>query len=341
MEKIVANPFQVGGMIRDGGKFFGRKREIREILSRVATMQSVSLVGERRIGKSSLLLHLTQHGSELLGDKTIQFHRLDLQPLTSPEEFYEHACKLIGKQFDKADNTTHEDLEEAIRGQKIVLCLDEFEQAIEAEFGEDFFKSLRSLAQSGNLALIVSTKQPLSELYRQQSDLTSSFHNIFTTLYLGEFTGAEVEDFLRLQCERNIFEPKECDLIRRLAGNHPRLLNLACSIAFELKQESSKQFEKELTERFSRERQAEELPNKVVSLSGTVAAKSSVSATLSVEKESPILTKVLVMILIGLAIGGVSAHSSNLLGIVIAAVFFGGAFFLMLFSSWELRRESR
>jgi hypothetical protein len=334
MEKIVTNPFQVGGMIHDEGKFFGRKREIREILSRVATMQSVSLVGERRIGKSSLLHHLTQHGSEFLEDKTIRFHRLDLQPLTSPEEFYENACKLISGQPGK---TTHEDLEEAIRNQKIVLCLDEFEQAIEAGFGEDFFNSLRSLAQNGHLALIVSTKRPLSEIYRHQSNLTSSFDNIFTTLRLGEFTDEEVEGFLRLQRERKIFDTQECDLIRRLAGNHPRALNLACSIAFELKQESSKQFEQELTDRFNRERQAEESSTKVLYLSGNITP----TGELTVEKEDSILTRVLILILIGLAIGGVSARNSNLLGIVIAAIFFGGAFFLMLFNSWGLRKESR
>ena len=45
MPSIVANPYQVGGMIRDRKQFIGRERESAEILSRVATMQSVSVVG--------------------------------------------------------------------------------------------------------------------------------------------------------------------------------------------------------------------------------------------------------------------------------------------------------
>ncbi|MGH9751528.1 MAG: ATP-binding protein, partial [Blastocatellia bacterium] len=87
MEKIAANPFQAGGRLRDPKHFVGRDGELRQILSRVANMDNVSVVGPRRIGKSSLLHHIVATGQQRL-NQSYQFYYLDLQPLDSAEEFY-------------------------------------------------------------------------------------------------------------------------------------------------------------------------------------------------------------------------------------------------------------
>src|SRR5262245_57544747 len=94
MRKIVANPFQAGGKLRDTRHFVGRESEIRQILSRVANMDSVSVIGPRRIGKSSLLHHIVASGQQRLNE-SYHFHYLDLQPLDSAEEFYNLACEVI------------------------------------------------------------------------------------------------------------------------------------------------------------------------------------------------------------------------------------------------------
>lgn len=47
--------FTIGPYITDPQKFFGREEELRSILNQLKTMQSTLVVGERRIGKSSLL----------------------------------------------------------------------------------------------------------------------------------------------------------------------------------------------------------------------------------------------------------------------------------------------
>lgn len=62
------NPFTCRGRIEDPNLFWGRSEEIRDIKTRLATMQNVSVVGERRIGKSSLLYYFFKKGKELLGD---------------------------------------------------------------------------------------------------------------------------------------------------------------------------------------------------------------------------------------------------------------------------------
>ena len=52
------NPFFYRGAIRRVEDFVGREAEINQILGLLRNGQSVSLIGPRRIGKSSLLLHL-------------------------------------------------------------------------------------------------------------------------------------------------------------------------------------------------------------------------------------------------------------------------------------------
>jgi ABC-type phosphate/phosphonate transport system ATPase subunit len=68
IKKIVANPFQAGGRLRDPKHFVGRESELRQILSRVANMDSVSVVGPRRIGKSSILHHIVASGQQRLNE---------------------------------------------------------------------------------------------------------------------------------------------------------------------------------------------------------------------------------------------------------------------------------
>src|SRR4249920_990807 len=54
------NPFTYGNPISDPVRFFGRKREVDRIVSRLRNdeFESSSIVGDRRIGKTSLLVHL-------------------------------------------------------------------------------------------------------------------------------------------------------------------------------------------------------------------------------------------------------------------------------------------
>src|SRR5262245_24057954 len=54
---MYTNPYLNRVAIRDPRQFFGRKREIGKIFSRIGASrpQSIAVVGDRRIGKSSLL----------------------------------------------------------------------------------------------------------------------------------------------------------------------------------------------------------------------------------------------------------------------------------------------
>jgi hypothetical protein len=54
---VSSNPFTYGNPISDPHRFFGRAREVEQIFGRLRNeeFESSSLVGDRRIGKTSLL----------------------------------------------------------------------------------------------------------------------------------------------------------------------------------------------------------------------------------------------------------------------------------------------
>jgi len=57
---MIVNPFTYGNPISNPKRFFGRKREIEQVFSRLCNVEfeSSSIVGERRIGKTSLFNYL-------------------------------------------------------------------------------------------------------------------------------------------------------------------------------------------------------------------------------------------------------------------------------------------
>jgi hypothetical protein len=52
------NPFTNRGVIKNEEDFIGREEQLGEIIERLRTLQSSSVVSQQRIGKSSRLYHL-------------------------------------------------------------------------------------------------------------------------------------------------------------------------------------------------------------------------------------------------------------------------------------------
>ncbi len=69
------NPFTERNIIKNPDEFFGRKDELRTIFTRLKKLQSTSIYGERKIGKSSLLYYVFNQIPEELGSdyKAIYF----------------------------------------------------------------------------------------------------------------------------------------------------------------------------------------------------------------------------------------------------------------------------
>lgn len=226
------NPFIVGVPITDPADFFGRERELDFCLQRLRGMQSVSILGERRIGKTSLLRYLITTLPERVG---AQFRGAFLD-LTSPNlSSVEGALMSIQRQLglEKPEPTLSGFAERLANvhaaGQRAVVALDEAEMFVRlpAEFNHDFCEALRALASAGHLALLTASRLSLREMH-EQGALVSPLYNVMGVRRLGEFIEAEAREFVAFPREGVAFAAEQAEEILRLAGRHPLRLQVFC-----------------------------------------------------------------------------------------------------------------
>ena len=279
----LTNPFFHRGPIRDPAYFFGRERETSQILSLLGNRQSVSLVGQRRIGKTSLLFHLadpqvfTQHGLNATEHLFVYIDCGGLSDLDRPglyRVFMEEIADALLER-DQSDwldiltdsqPITYRRFERALRGLtrqgwKPIILLDEFERmSLNPQLDPDFFSGLRALAAKYSIAYVTASKHPLLALtYADASTLSSPFFNIFANIRLSLFTEAEARELLaNLAVQGNVdFTQTTLEVILSLAGPHSLFLQIAGFHAFELWQEKAVRsqrpdsFEDELRNRFN------------------------------------------------------------------------------------------
>jgi len=216
------NPFSERGMISDSARFFGRQRELREIFGLLGTAQNVSVVGDSKIGKSSLLYYIyTTGGDRLEVDCTFIF--LDMMRVTDEADFYERVVEELGGMHNTARQ-----FERSLRGKRVILCLDEFERFKDEDFSIQAVNHLRSLAQDPELTLVLATHQPLETLFPHEGRV-SPFYNIFHRCVLGPFTEAEARQLLTgLLTSTDVnFSEAEITQLLNITGCHPYQLQVA------------------------------------------------------------------------------------------------------------------
>ncbi|MFC1614681.1 protein kinase [Gemmatimonadota bacterium] len=245
------NPYLNRKMIRDMRYFFGRKKEIATIYSRIgaARPQSVSIVGERRIGKSSLLYYLNQEENRrnyLKKPENYIFVIMDFQEKrrVSLEDFFIslfEAMKKHGKNqissFPQPGYNGFKKVCEELDNQnmRLILLFDEFESITKNKnFDPEFFSFLRSVANNYNVAYVTSSVKNLQELCYNREISDSPFFNIFSNIILSVFSEKEARQFV---CEpsRKSGHPLEdhFETVTELAGYFPFYMAIACSILYE------------------------------------------------------------------------------------------------------------
>ncbi|GAB1544714.1 hypothetical protein NUACC21_73900 [Scytonema sp. NUACC21] len=258
------NPFVAAGMIQDRKLFVGRKEYINAIVSRMTGVQptSINVVGEKRIGKSSLLYHFFLTWEQRVQNASLYVViYLSLQSVHCQQEkdFYEAvAQELLNRPTVQTKQTVcnllqTRPIERKVFSQAIkeckcqgilpVLCLDDFKELFErkTEFNDDFYDNLRSLMDNSDLMLVIATISGL-DFYAKQHQLTSSFFNLGHLLRLGELTEDEAVELVRLPAStvngaHAALSMDEQGLTRELGGNHPFLLQIAGSLVWEARQQ--------------------------------------------------------------------------------------------------------
>jgi hypothetical protein len=228
------NPFFFSGMVQRPENFYGRQAELQRIFGLLGGAQpmSVSVVGPRRIGKSSLLWYICQEGPGKLGKEwRFGYVGLDgLGNLTVPRLLRAMAAALK----ERLSEDSYEGFSALVdslveQKQHLVLCLDEFEAA--GQLGSDFLGYLRGLISTNKAALVVATERPLEEL-SQEGVLTSPFYNIFTRMVLGPMPEAEARELLT-QRGTMPFSSDEVATALCQAGGSPFLLQQLGSQLYE------------------------------------------------------------------------------------------------------------
>lgn len=238
-----ANPFTQQTKIQEAELFIGRRAELDQLLQLLRSMQNVSLIGARRIGKSSLLYHLFLTGHGGLREETVIAYT-DFRGVRDENSFWNCLCKALGKPGDKLS-----DFEAALDAHgRVVFCFDEFERVMQHfPSSSGLFDTLRSLAQDDNLALLVATQHPLDELARTEGVTPSIFFSIFRPVELGLFTPEEAAKFIatRFADAEAQITANETDRVLQLAGRFPFFLQLACYRLFEVKAGRATEWERE------------------------------------------------------------------------------------------------
>jgi len=238
-------------MIRDPAEFVGRKLEIEKVFSRIgaARPQSVSIVGERRIGKSSLLYHLSRpevYAKNLTDSSRYVFVLVDLHGLgdLNVSEFLDLLLDeiAVASGISRPQGISNGYLamkrflpELQRNGTKLVLLWDEFDSITRnRKFGEEFFSFFRSMANRYDVAYVTTAVRELQEICHTESVAVSPFFNIFTNLYLRIFSPEEARELIcgpsgRSEIPLDEHEPALLDA----AGYFPFFLQLACCSLFD------------------------------------------------------------------------------------------------------------
>jgi hypothetical protein len=255
------NPFTYGNPISDSRRFFGRSREVEQIFGRLRNeeFESSSVVGDRRIGKTSLLNYLTDPGVRAangLGSERYSFVYVDLQMLAKtmgPNQFWRRLLTLMRRQRsadatvralaalerrERLDMFELDDLFQELddEGQHVVFLLDEFESiTTNANFGPEFYYGLRGLMTHHRVALVTSSRQGLNELTHSEAVKSSPFFNMFANVNLRGFSLGDYQHMISRSLNGTSvqFSEGEVQQVLDLAGLHPYFLQAACHMLYE------------------------------------------------------------------------------------------------------------
>ena len=241
------NPYTNRSTIRDPAMFFGRTSDLTRIYAMLANTQSVSIVGDRRIGKSSLLYCLARPEVQArIGRYDFSnyfFIHIDLQG-----SVYKKAVEFLQYLLDKIRLQIKEDWLPAIdqaaesqdafettigeinrRGFKLVLLMDEFDYVTRNErFNADFFSFMRYIATNYDLSIVTVSQKRLAELCHI-GIADSPFFNIFAVVSLDALTGEEARELMTIPSLKAGYPlADDAGWLLELAGTQPIFVQIAC-----------------------------------------------------------------------------------------------------------------
>jgi AAA+ ATPase superfamily predicted ATPase len=256
---LLVNPFGTSTTIRQPEQFFGRADALDYLYSEIVSRRCVSVVGTRRIGKSSLLrcMCLPQIQKSFQGLYNLEKYLLvfiDLGEFLSKtcDDFFSAVCiQLITQSRERLTLELPQDtgggdafceLLDEIQNQGFhpVLLLDAFHQvASNTHFDARFFSFLRAQANHGRVSYVTASITPLDQCCHPYIE-GSPFFNIFSVYRLGPLEQKEAQDLL-LKLVTSVglsFTTEETEMVLHLAGRHPFFIQRVAFCLFRTKHQS-------------------------------------------------------------------------------------------------------
>jgi hypothetical protein len=225
-----------------GGRGAQAHRLIRHLQRQDPWPDSLSIVGERRFGKTSLLGYLQR---AVTGTPNLFVTAVDMLtlPQQSPEGFYAmltRALQRAGVLSAGHRPLGYLDFVEILHdlrsaGRRLVVFLDEFDVVARARrFNLEFFDNLRGAASVLPLTLVVASVAPLVEI-AHAGVYGSPFFNIFNQERLGQLSPREAEALIHHPPGSQAGVGEAATEILAAAGRHPFFLQRACACAWDLR----------------------------------------------------------------------------------------------------------
>lgn len=230
------NPFNFSKTAKKGD-FYNRKDEIDMAIELTKNLQCFSVVGERRIGKTSFLEYILSE--EVLKEHKIDTEKYVIVHLGIDSPYGVTKDEFIGSIIEKIRKITQIEIESKIIYKKfenyvdrlakdeknLIIALDEFE-CIEPILDEDFSPWLKSIFEKKNVMAITASRTTIKEMGRDSkpSPLYGIFHNIF----LGIFERKETERMLFemfLKGGMNL-STETISFLASLSGGNPYLIQV-------------------------------------------------------------------------------------------------------------------
>ena len=255
------NPYLNRVMISSPSMFFGRENIVKRIMSRISSEkpQSVSIVGERRIGKSSLLnfLNFPHTRSAYCNEpEKYIFTFIDFQQVRSV-----NSAQLVNAIFSELKKQSAEEVEinldgdlDGMRslcecfndeGYRLIFFFDEFESITKNEnIGPEFYSFFRSLANNYGFEFVTASGKNLKDMCISHQISDSPFFNIFAVTYVGLFNKKDAGLLVSTpSSDYGIPLEPVSDKIIDDGGLYPFFLQIMCASWFEYLESEGKRAE--------------------------------------------------------------------------------------------------
>ncbi len=255
-----STPFIPGLPIEDPTRFVGRKAELQRIISRIqdALPTSINVVGDDRIGKSSLLHYLSRNGEE--GDSShnrfFVYLSLETAQCQNESEFYEAIAQtFLDHPWVQQQPILRESLKirplqyhsfrvalEWWQAQHVfpVICLDDFDVLFQQthQMGNGFYDDLYQLLNQNLMMMVVASRHALSR-YARLHGFTSRFFLQGSVIHLGALNHDETKQLLQWPAaDRALLSWSDQQTAKEWGKSHPYLLQLAAQCLWEAREQN-------------------------------------------------------------------------------------------------------